>query len=116
MMTFTFITALFLPGTYVASLFSSSMFNWQAGGTGSEKTLSSKFWVYWAVAAPLTAAVMFGWYLTFALRIGPGARRLVSQPQVCDMYSINRDRDRHEILEIMMDVTYSSNLEADIEH
>jgi Mg2+ and Co2+ transporter CorA len=41
MMTFTFITALFLPGTYISSLFSMTMFNWQAPISNAEKHLSS---------------------------------------------------------------------------
>lgn len=49
MMTFTFITALFLPGTYVASLFSISMFQWQLSPETDVKTrVSNSFWIYWA--------------------------------------------------------------------
>ena len=63
MSTFTFITAIFLPPTFVATLFSMGMFNWSNGssGFGSHGTLSSKFWIFWIVAVPLTAVVMCGW-------------------------------------------------------
>jgi hypothetical protein len=57
MMTFTFITALFLPGTFIATLFSMDMFNWGDGRSG----VSKNFWIYWVVAVPLTVAVMVGW-------------------------------------------------------
>ena len=62
MKTLAFITALFLPGTFIASLFSSNMFDWQASSDGSERpTVSHYFWIYWVVAAPLTILVLIGW-------------------------------------------------------
>jgi hypothetical protein len=65
MKTLAFITAFFLPGSYVAALFSMSMINWQAtpAGSSSSKALSvsSYFWIYWVVAAPLTGIVMIVW-------------------------------------------------------
>ena len=71
MKTLAFITALFLPGTYIATLFSMSMFQWQASPSGSlssssaspADTLSNKFWIYWATTIPLTIAVIIGWRL-----------------------------------------------------
>jgi hypothetical protein len=76
---------IFLPGTFISvsllqssakarplitgqALFSMSMFNWNAGP--GERVVSSRFWVYWAIAAPLTvvigALVIFylKWYRT----------------------------------------------------
>lgn len=50
----------FLPGTFVASFFSMSMFNWQAAGT--DPVLSSRFWIYWAVTLPLTLLVFSVWF------------------------------------------------------
>lgn len=49
----------FLPGTFVASFFSMSMFNWQA--SGNDPVLSSRFWIYWAVTLPLTLLVLSVW-------------------------------------------------------
>ena len=63
MKTLAFITALFLPGTYVATLFSMSMFEWQDSEASDTVNLSNKFWIYWATTIPLTAAVMVGWRL-----------------------------------------------------
>ncbi|ETS86348.1 hypothetical protein PFICI_00176 [Pestalotiopsis fici W106-1] len=61
---FTFITALFLPCTVVASIFSMSMFNWQPGteSDSAASYISDKFWIYWAFSLPLTILVMGGWY------------------------------------------------------
>ena len=69
MKTLAFITALFLPGTYVATLFSMSMFEWNASSSPSSPSsssssspiLSSKFWIYWAITIPLTIAVIAFW-------------------------------------------------------
>lgn len=67
MTTFTFITALFLPGTFVATLLSMSMFDFQPDNTGapsmSSASVSSTFWLFWAIAVPLTLATMGGWYI-----------------------------------------------------
>ena len=65
--TFTFITAIFLPATFVATLFSVNMFDWSDGngGAGSHNTLSGKFWIFWAVTGPLTALTMTGWYVWY---------------------------------------------------
>lgn len=69
------ITALFLPGTYIATLFSMSMFDWQgvsnssansaSNGTSSISPQSSivmpYIWIYWVVSAILTFTVIIGW-------------------------------------------------------
>ncbi|OAG39422.1 hypothetical protein AYO21_06438 [Fonsecaea monophora] len=68
MTTFTFIAALFLPGTYVASLFSMSMFDWlpsDGAGGGSSPRLSGRFYIYWCITVPLTLFVMAGWYFWY---------------------------------------------------
>lgn len=63
MKTLAFITAVFLPGSYVASLFSMSMFDWQASDSSSSYGLSvsSYIWVYWVVTVPLTLLIMAVW-------------------------------------------------------
>lgn len=58
------ISALFLPATFVATLFSMSMFQWQPnGGNGdqSSQTVSDKIWIYPATAIPLTVVTVVGW-------------------------------------------------------
>ena len=64
MTTFTFITAVFLPGSYVASLMSINMFDWMSTTTEDGK-LSSLFWLYWVVTIPLSAVVLLGWWLWY---------------------------------------------------
>ena len=69
MTTFTFITALFLPGTYISSLFSMSMFDWlppsNGAGGGGLPEVSAKFYVYWCITVPLTVLVMAGWFVWY---------------------------------------------------
>jgi hypothetical protein len=49
-----------------------SMFDWQYNGPGSTadgdsntegSVVSSRFWIYWAVSAPLTLLTLLGWAL-----------------------------------------------------
>ncbi|KAK8227555.1 hypothetical protein HDK90DRAFT_63469 [Phyllosticta capitalensis] len=67
MKTLAFLTALFLPGTYVATLFSMDMFNWagsdDSDGNVNKTSVSSSFWIYWIVTGILTFAVIGGWRL-----------------------------------------------------
>ena len=72
MTTFTFITALFLPGTFMAALFSMTMFHWssesqlQSRAVNPDQTnVASSFWIFWAITIPLTLLTMLGWYLWF---------------------------------------------------
>jgi hypothetical protein len=75
MVTFTIISAVFLPGTYISSLFSMSMFNWQIGAASSATATSDRssspgqvskwFWIYWVVSAPLTVLILLGWRLGY---------------------------------------------------
>lgn len=43
------------------------MFDWQAsegdsqGNGSSHSVMSSRFWIYWVITLPLTAAVLVGW-------------------------------------------------------
>lgn len=67
-----FISAIFLPGSFVAGIFSMTMFDWQysvnSNGTsgdvsdGGEKgVVSKRFWIYWVIAIPLTMITLLGW-------------------------------------------------------
>ena len=60
-----FISAIFLPGSFVAAVFSMSMFDWQYSGDSNRNAgsgvVSKRFWVYWVIAVPLTAVTLLGW-------------------------------------------------------
>jgi hypothetical protein len=78
--------AVFLPGAYLASVFSMTFFNFQnANGGGSSNGLSgssadnststssqdnsnppvvsSQFWIYWVVTIPMTIVIVMIWYV-----------------------------------------------------
>ncbi|KAK3990648.1 hypothetical protein QBC44DRAFT_63455 [Cladorrhinum sp. PSN332] len=60
-----YMTTLFLPATFLSSLFSMPLFNWEAPSVSD--IASSHLWLYWAVAIPLTLVVMatfgvYAWY------------------------------------------------------
>ena len=52
------IGAVFLPGAYLASVFSMTFFNFQGDG----KPVTTSFWIYWAVDIPLTVTIVAFWY------------------------------------------------------
>ncbi|KAL7931769.1 hypothetical protein V8C35DRAFT_309481 [Trichoderma chlorosporum] len=47
----------FLPGTFLASIFSTTFFDF-GNGPGMASVVSSKFWLYWAVTIPFTLVVV----------------------------------------------------------
>jgi Mg2+ and Co2+ transporter CorA len=53
------VTTTFLPGAFVASLFSMNMFNWFA--SDGAPVISERFWVYWSVTIPLTLITVGLW-------------------------------------------------------
>ncbi|KFY25873.1 hypothetical protein V493_04399 [Pseudogymnoascus sp. VKM F-4281 (FW-2241)] len=57
--------ALFLPGAFLASMFSMSFFNFQNGVVDSNPEgpiVSGSFWIYWAVTIPLTLFIVGMWH------------------------------------------------------
>lgn len=56
------ITAIFLPGEFMSSLFGMGIFNWQGSGSGgSDPVVGYDFWVYWATTVPLTISILVLW-------------------------------------------------------
>lgn len=56
------VTTTFLPGAFVATLFSMNMFNWFAGD--GIPVASGRFWIYWSITIPLTlitVGIWVGW-------------------------------------------------------
>lgn len=59
--------ALFLPGAFLASIFSTSFFNFQNGladdgGNPKLPIVAKEFWVFWAFTLPITIIVVAGWF------------------------------------------------------
>lgn len=67
MTTFTFITALFLPPSFIATMFSMGFFEWTAGSSSSDtQVVFDRYWIFWAVALPLTLLTLGGWYTWYS--------------------------------------------------
>lgn len=63
MMTIAAITMIFLPGTFVASLFAMPVLDWTI--EQEPNAIQSGFWFYWAVTAPLTILTVLLWLTWF---------------------------------------------------
>lgn len=60
MKTIAAVTMLFLPGTFIASLFATPMFQWSAT---AGLQVESHIWIYWAVSIPLTLLTIGMWWV-----------------------------------------------------
>ncbi|KAK7417907.1 hypothetical protein QQZ08_011447 [Neonectria magnoliae] len=58
MKTLSLMGALFLPGTYLASVFSMTFFNFE---DGASPVVSVQVWIYFAVTIPITALIVGAW-------------------------------------------------------
>lgn len=57
------VTLVFLPSTFVSTLFSTTFFAFIPGSEGSSASwaVSEKFWIYWVFSVPLTVVAMGCW-------------------------------------------------------
>ncbi|KAL9114442.1 MAG: hypothetical protein Q9227_001523 [Pyrenula ochraceoflavens] len=62
-----FISAIFLPGSFISGMFSISMFDWQHNADPA--VISSRFWIYWVITIPLTALTLVGWGVWWGIEI-----------------------------------------------
>ncbi len=59
MKTLSLLGALFLPATYIASVFSMTFFNWQSAGGGDDApVVAPMLWIYFAITVPVTLAIV----------------------------------------------------------
>ncbi|KAH8894814.1 hypothetical protein GQ53DRAFT_792689 [Thozetella sp. PMI_491] len=65
MKTLSLLGAIFLPASFLSSLFSMTFFNWQNGSTGpgdqGDPVVSPQLWVYFVITVPLTLGVVMFW-------------------------------------------------------
>ena len=69
MKTIAFLTLIFLPPTFISSLFSMSFFNFDA--EHDRWRMSSQFWIFWAVTIPITILTATSWVLYWKLMPPP---------------------------------------------
>ena len=55
------LTMLFLPGTFIAILFTIPLFNWNPDPAKGETVYNHRFWIYWVAAVCLTVGVLGLW-------------------------------------------------------
>lgn len=56
------ITAVFMPGDFMASIFGMSMWEaWYGQDAGSKTSLPPRFWLYFQITLPLTAVILVAW-------------------------------------------------------
>ncbi|MCJ1243175.1 hypothetical protein MMC30_000372 [Trapelia coarctata] len=94
MKTIAVLTIVFLPGTFVAALFSMPMFNWQADSTTA--VVSPRFWVYWAITAPLTIVVVLIWFIWIALKDARHRREDLEMAQAYESDGKGKQKDSEE--------------------
>lgn len=67
MKTISVLGLVFLPGTFICAIFSTTFFNFtpafQSPDGHPHWTMSSSFWVYWAVAIPVTLITIVCWFV-----------------------------------------------------
>jgi hypothetical protein len=83
------VTLVFLPGTFVATLFSASFWDFQPGNTG--RIVSGWVWLYFVTTILLTSIVLFGWQMSSRLR-----KNKLELPPEWDLPTID---ENNEILE-----------------
>lgn len=78
MKTIAILGIVFLPGTFVATLFSINMFKWGGADSGetSSLTVSPSMWIYWAITVPLTVVTFLLWVFWFRRENLKSSKRL----------------------------------------
>jgi len=71
MKTLAAVTVVFLPGTFVAAVFSIRLFEWDM----QTARVSRKLWVYVAVSVPLTLVTLTLWFAWMRLQTRKNLRR-----------------------------------------
>ncbi|KAF8850097.1 hypothetical protein BDZ45DRAFT_603309 [Acephala macrosclerotiorum] len=62
MKTIAILGIVFLPGTFLASIFSTTFFDFQ-NAPNLSSVVSPRFWIYWVVAVPITLIIVSMWYI-----------------------------------------------------
>ncbi|KAI1376664.1 hypothetical protein F4677DRAFT_69868 [Hypoxylon crocopeplum] len=71
MKTLSLLGAMFLPGTFMASIFSMTFFDFNVGpnfgdpsdSSGEGAQVSNQLWIYFVITVPLTLVIVLAWYL-----------------------------------------------------
>lgn len=61
MKTLSLLGAVFLPATYLASLFGMNFFNFQQDGADDAPVISPLLWIYFVITVPVTVVIVMFW-------------------------------------------------------
>lgn len=75
MKTLAAVTMIFLPGTFVATLFSMPLFDWDKAAPNTTGMVSDRFWIYWVVTIPLTSLTIILWAVWIRMQIRRKVKR-----------------------------------------
>ena len=80
MKTIAILGIVYLPGTFMATLFSINMFNWGGADRGNTSSLavSPNIWIYWVITVPLTVVTFLIWLLWSRRENIKSSKRLVA--------------------------------------
>jgi hypothetical protein len=92
MKTVTLLTAAFIPGTFIATIFSLRFFNYQT----STPTISKHFWIYWAVMIPLSGLVVAFWYVWERIKEKDNHQHLFSKGDTQLLENLGLDLERQK--------------------
>ncbi|KAF7899536.1 hypothetical protein EAF00_003872 [Botryotinia globosa] len=73
MKTIAMLGILFLPGTFVASILSTTFFDFQ-NESNLSTAVSPSFWIYWVITVPVKLIILVLWYLWEKKRDGSFVR------------------------------------------
>ena len=102
MKTLAAVTVIFLPGTFVAALFSMPLFRWDIHKVG-HSAISKQFWIYWVVTLPLTLVTMGLWLAWMRLQIQKRRVRNLEERAALNREIYESSRDSKETLEGLSD-------------
>lgn len=96
------VTLIFLPGTFVATVFSTGMFNWDNGDDSTTdgvkgKTVSGYIWVYFMLTGILTFVVLIAWALFSWVQNRKMLRQFTLDPEQGDGWGLDGKRKDTEL-------------------
>ncbi|KAL3290707.1 Protein kinase [Colletotrichum asianum] len=82
------LTMVFLPATFLATVFSMSFFNWQPDSEKGEAEVSPKIWIYAVIAGIVTLMTLLAWYWFIKGRHAWRARQQLGEENEPSVYRV----------------------------
>ena len=91
----------FLPGTFVASLFATPMFQWSAT---AGLQVQSHIWIYWAISIPLTILTIGFWMVWLKFTMGSERAQLKDAEDLKELSDLPKPPDEVKGSEVLEDI------------